>query len=142
MIYYVYTLEDKKVMIWATLSDRKECAKKSIEILDYFKKSCILDNFYISNNNGDVCKFTACYDDVRKKFDMAINPNSYGRKLKDLKPGEYFTKKPIEYPNDKQVFIKRDYDRSEKKYFIERFSDIGDYQLMNGEKIVFTDFTF
>ena len=37
-------------------------------------------------------------------------------KLKDLKQGEWFTRKPIEKPTEKQVFIRRDYIRQDKKY--------------------------
>ena len=43
--------------------------------------------------------------------------------LKDVKKGEFFTKKPIEEPKETQVFIRGDYERSEKKYEVSRFSD-------------------
>lgn len=36
-------------------------------------------------------------------------------KLKDIKKGEYFTLKPIAEPKESQVYIKEEYDRSEKK---------------------------
>ena len=35
--------------------------------------------------------------------------------LKDVKKGEFFTKKPIEEPKETQVFIRGDYDRGERK---------------------------
>lgn len=63
-------------------------------------------------------------------------------KLKDLKRGEWFICKPNEYPKEKQVFIKRDYDRATKKYSCQRFSDISDYIQLKPETIVYTDFTF
>ncbi len=63
-------------------------------------------------------------------------------KLKDLKKGEWFTKKDIQYPNDRQVFIRGEYDRSTRKYMCTRFSDISDSQLISGDKEVFVDFTF
>lgn len=63
-------------------------------------------------------------------------------KLKELKPGEYFTKKPIEYPKETQVFIRGSYDRALKKYECVRFSDSCDYQYIDGSKEVFTDFIF
>ena len=44
--------------------------------------------------------------------------------IKDLKIGEYFTLKPIENPTEKQVFIRGEYDRSEKKVAMEVFDDI------------------
>lgn len=62
--------------------------------------------------------------------------------LKDIKAGEYFTRKPIEEPNEKQVFIKRDYVRSDKKYTCERFSDMNDYIQLKGNTTVYIDFTF
>ena len=36
--------------------------------------------------------------------------------LKELKKGEYFTRKNIPYPTDNQVYIRGDYDRTSKKY--------------------------
>ena len=35
-------------------------------------------------------------------------------KLKDLKKGEWFTRKPIDEPKERQVFIKDFYGREEK----------------------------
>lgn len=63
-------------------------------------------------------------------------------KLKDLKPGDYFTKKPIAEPKEHQVWIRQAYDRSTKKYEIVRWDDICDTQLMDGNREVFVDFTF
>lgn len=62
--------------------------------------------------------------------------------LKDLKKGEFFTKKAIENPTESQVWIKGDYDRSTKKYEIIRFDDINDTKWMAGNKEVYTEFTF
>ena len=63
-------------------------------------------------------------------------------KLKELKRGEYFTKKSIEFPNEKQVFVRGEYDRELKKYECYRFSDINDYVYISGSKEVFTEFVF
>ena len=63
-------------------------------------------------------------------------------KLKDLKPGDYFTKKPIDKPKEHQVWTRQAYDRSTKKYEIVRWDDICDTQLMDGNREVFVDFTF
>lgn len=63
-------------------------------------------------------------------------------KLKDLKPNEMFTRKPIETPNEKQVFFKRDYIRSDKKYICERFSNMSDYITLKPDTTVYIDFTF
>lgn len=62
--------------------------------------------------------------------------------LKDLKTGEYFTLKPIENPTEKQVFIRGEYDRTEKKYECGRFDDISYTRYLSGKTEVYTDFTF
>lgn len=36
--------------------------------------------------------------------------------VKQLKQGEYFTRKPIAEPKENQVYIRGEYDRSTKKY--------------------------
>lgn len=63
-------------------------------------------------------------------------------KVKELKEGEMFTLKPIEYPKDSQVFIRSEYDRSEKKYWVDKWSDISDGKYLSGEREVYTDFCF
>lgn len=63
--------------------------------------------------------------------------------LKSLKKGEYFTLKPIGYPNDNQVFIKGDYVHGERKYGCTRCSDVfGDWKLVKGDKLVYTNFIY
>ena len=64
------------------------------------------------------------------------------QKLKNLKKGEYFTKKEIEFPNEKQVWVKDDYDRATKKYICYCWGDVNKSCLIDGEKIVFVNFTF
>lgn len=63
-------------------------------------------------------------------------------KLKDLKKGEYFTIKQIEYPTENQVYIKGDYDKSDKKYCCGKFNDISAYRMFKGNKEVYTEFIF
>lgn len=63
-------------------------------------------------------------------------------KLKDLKRGEYFTIKPLEEPKENQVYIRGKYDRTEKKYDCGRFDDISYSRMFNGDKEVYTEFTF
>ncbi len=63
-------------------------------------------------------------------------------KLKDLKRGEYFTLKPIDEPTENQVYMRGDYCRAEKKYECEKFSDCNYVRYFNGDKEVYTDFTF
>ena len=62
--------------------------------------------------------------------------------LKDVKKGEFFTKKPIEEPKETQVFIRGEYDRGERKYEITRFSDFCDTAFLKGTAKVYTGFTF
>ena len=62
--------------------------------------------------------------------------------LKDLKKGEFFTKKPIEEPKENQVFIRGEYDRGERKYKISRFSDFCDTAYLKGTAKVYVGFTF
>lgn len=63
-------------------------------------------------------------------------------KLKDLKRGDYFCKKPIASPNERQVWIRGDYDRSARRYECTRFCDFCDTQYIPGDREVFCDFTF
>jgi len=62
--------------------------------------------------------------------------------LKDVKKGDFFTLKPIETPNESQVYIKGDYDRQTKSYCCIKFSDISCSRLVKSDKVVYTDFTF
>ena len=64
------------------------------------------------------------------------------KKIKDLKQGEWFTLKPSEYPKDSQVYIREDYERSEKKYYCSKWSDICAGRFLKGDKVVYVDFTF
>ena len=63
-------------------------------------------------------------------------------KLRELKEGEYFTLKPYAEPKDNQVYIRGEYDRSERRYCCGKFSDISYSRLLKGDTEVFTDFTF
>ena len=62
--------------------------------------------------------------------------------IKELKKGDFFTKKNIEYPKETQVFIRGDYDRSTKKYECIRFSDCNDVQYITGTKEIYIDLIF
>lgn len=64
------------------------------------------------------------------------------KKVKELKGREYFTKKHIEFPNEKQVWFRIGYDFSEKKYICQNFDDCNKYCYMSGKTEVYTDFTF
>ena len=62
--------------------------------------------------------------------------------LKEVKKGDFFTRKPIDEPTEKQVFIRGDYDRESKKYECTRFDDINRVIYLKGTTEVYTDFTF
>ena len=62
--------------------------------------------------------------------------------VKDLKIGEYFTLKPYAEPTENQVYVRGEYDRSERKYECGKFSDISYSRLLKGNTVVYTDFTF
>lgn len=62
--------------------------------------------------------------------------------VKQLKKGEFFTRKPLENPQDCQVWIRGDYDRSSKRYECTRFSDCNSFLYLPGDKTVYVDFTF
>lgn len=65
-------------------------------------------------------------------------------KLKELKRGEYFTRKPMYEQEAKpsQVYIKEDYDRSTKNYWCQRWNDISRGIELKGDTEVYTDFIF
>ena len=63
-------------------------------------------------------------------------------KLSTLKRGEMFTLKDISQPSGKQVWIKDEYDRTEKKYLITNFDDFNRFRLIKGNTVVYTDFWF
>lgn len=62
--------------------------------------------------------------------------------VKKIRKGEFFTKKDLENPKDPQVWIRGDYDHSEKKYECINFDDINRRIYMKGDKEVYTGFTF
>lgn len=62
--------------------------------------------------------------------------------LKELKKGDFFTLKKISNPNENQVYIKGDYDRSTKTYDCTAFDDFCRVKYFSGNKEVFTDFIF
>lgn len=63
-------------------------------------------------------------------------------KVKELKKGEFFTKKPIEYPTDSQVWVRDEYDRSEKKFLCYNFADANRWCYLKGDKEVYTELIF
>lgn len=64
------------------------------------------------------------------------------KQLKDLKSGEMFTLKSIEYPSDMQVYVRGAYDRSERKYCCYKYGDVCAERMFRGSRLVYTDFIF
>ena len=62
--------------------------------------------------------------------------------LRELKKGDIFTLKAIEEPNDSQVWIKGDYDRSTKTFSCINYSDINRERFFKASRVIFTEFTF
>lgn len=94
-------------------------------------------------------KFSAEYDAFSASdiINAATEPNPADWQfnpvpLRSLKKGEWFTVKPIAYPTDKQVYIKDDYDREEKKFMCGRCDDISYSTYFKGDKLVYTDFIY
>ena len=65
-------------------------------------------------------------------------------KLKELKRGEYFTRKSLNEREAKpsQVYIKEDYDRSTKKYWCQKWDDISKGIELKGDTEAYQDFVF
>lgn len=57
--------------------------------------------------------------------------------IKDLKKGDYFKLK-----ENGKVYVRDEYDRSEKKFGYYDFDDINNYHSAKGTKEVITEFTF
>lgn len=62
--------------------------------------------------------------------------------IRELKPGDMFTLRPIECPKDTQVYIRREYDRECRKYRADRFDDISIDRLLKPSTPVYIDFDF
>jgi len=63
-------------------------------------------------------------------------------KVKELKRGEFFTKKSNPSPLDSQVWVRGDYDRSAKKYECHRYDDVNTFCYLSGAREVYTDLIF
>lgn len=73
---------------------------------------------------------------------MQIMSDEKPKTLRELKPGTWFTLKAYQEPTENQVYIKEEYDRSEKKFCCGKFSDISYSRLLKGSTPVYIDFIF
>lgn len=63
--------------------------------------------------------------------------------LKEIKKGEFFTLKDYgDNPPETAVYIRRGYDREEKKYECEKFCDFNHVSYLKGSRTVYIGFTF
>lgn len=86
----------------------------------------------------------AIMEDAGQAVNAATEPDREFKAvpLKSLKKGAWFTIKPIAEPTDKQVYIKDDYDREEKKFMCGRCDDISYSTYFKGDKMVYDDSNF
>lgn len=90
------------------------------------------------------------FDRIRQEIGLPATYHSPGSPqkgdftmtVKELKKGEFFTLKPIANPTDRQVYIRGDYDREQKKYDCGRYDDISYSRSLKGSTEVYTEFTF
>lgn len=57
--------------------------------------------------------------------------------IKQLKQGEYFTLREVEFPKESQVWIRDEYDLSDKTYLCYNFADTSKYKYLKGDKQVY-----
>jgi len=62
--------------------------------------------------------------------------------IKQIKLGDYFTMKPTDEPTENQVWVKGEYDRSERAYWCYRFADVNSGRLIKASKVVYVEFYF
>lgn len=63
-------------------------------------------------------------------------------RIKELKKGDFFVLKDIEFPKDNQVWIRGEYDRSTKTYSAINYTDMNRERFFKGDKIIFNNITF
>lgn len=62
--------------------------------------------------------------------------------IKDLKVGDFFILSDCDCPKESQVFVRGEYDRSERRYSCSKWSDFCSDRLFKGDKVVYVGFTF
>ena len=64
--------------------------------------------------------------------------------VKELKKGDYFTRKSLGEKSAKpsQVYIRGDFDQSEKKYLCSKWDDISKSIMLKGDTEVYQNFIF
>ena len=62
--------------------------------------------------------------------------------IRDLKRGEFFTLSNLSTPKPSQVWVRDEYDRSERKYIAHRWDNINHFRSFKADFAVYTEFTF
>lgn len=62
--------------------------------------------------------------------------------IRDIKRGEFFTLSNIANPKESQVWVRDEYDRSERKYVAHRWDDVNYCRSFRGDFAVYTEFIF
>ena len=60
--------------------------------------------------------------------------------IKELKQGNYFTTKPIEDARSKDIWVRDEYDRAEKKYLCHNYANNNRWKYFDGGKTIFDVF--
>ena len=62
--------------------------------------------------------------------------------IKELKKGELFTLRQVEFPKDSQVYVRGEYDKGSKTYSCYKWDDVNEERFYKGTTKVYTEFTF
>lgn len=62
--------------------------------------------------------------------------------IRQLKRNDFFTFKPKEECQERNVYVRGDYDPRCKKYWYAPYSDIMNERYIKGDRVVYTDFIF
>lgn len=63
-------------------------------------------------------------------------------RVKELKKGDFFVLKDIEFSRENQVWIRGEYDRASKMYSAINYTDMNREGFFKGDKIIFNNITF
>ena len=108
---------------------------------DMILNACIMHGQMIDENVCKNCTLVECRHAGEPTTKERLNKD-FIMMLKDIKKGEFFTLKAITEPNENQVYVKGDYDRTTKTYSCHKFSDINAERFFKSNKLIFTSFTF
>ena len=99
-------------------------------------KHAVIDN----RMHGE--KMESVLGKVHKALQSGKSINQLPKNVKNLKKGEYFTKKEISNPKDSQVWVRGEWIPSAKAYSCHKFSDVNQESLLKANTEIWTDFYF